>query len=102
MATKTITALTALAAKAAVDDELHLWDLSAAAAKKVTVLELTNYHGAFAVASLPSSGSQTAGDTAYATDGRRSGEGGGAGSGLPVWSDGTNWRVHYDNSVVVA
>jgi len=39
---------------------------------------------------------------AYATDGRRSGQGVGAGTGCPVWSDGTNWRTFYDNTVVAA
>lgn len=37
-----------------------------------------------------------------ATNGRKSGEGPGAGTGCPVWWDGTNWRTFYDNSVVAA
>jgi hypothetical protein len=43
-----------------------------------------------------------AGTIAYASNGRKSGEGSGAGTGVPVWSDGTNWRTFYDNSVVAA
>lgn len=39
---------------------------------------------------------------AYATNGRRSGETAGNGTGCPVWSDGTNWRTFYDNSIVSA
>ncbi|MEL5392882.1 endosialidase catalytic beta-propeller domain-containing protein [Serratia nevei] len=39
---------------------------------------------------------------AYATDGRRAGEAGGSGTGVPVYWDGAAWRVYYDNSVVAA
>ncbi len=39
---------------------------------------------------------------AFATNGRKSGEGAAAGTGCPVWSDGTNWRTFYDNSIVAA
>jgi hypothetical protein len=38
----------------------------------------------------------------FATNGRKSGEGVGAGTGIPVWSDGTNWRTYYDNSIAAA
>jgi hypothetical protein len=54
------------------------------------------------VAGLPSASLYLKGRTAFATNGRRSGEGAGAGSGVPVWSDQTNWRTFYDNSVVAA
>lgn len=40
------------------------------------------------------------GAIAYATDGRKSGEGGGAGTGLPVWWDGTNWKNFHDNATL--
>jgi hypothetical protein len=53
----------------------------------------------YAVAGLPSA---AAGKSAYATNGRRAGEGVGAGTGIPVWSDAANWRTYYDNSVVAA
>lgn len=55
----------------------------------------------YAVASLPTSGI-TAGCTAYATNGRKSGEGVGSGTGVPVWHDGTNWRTFYDNTIAAA
>jgi len=54
----------------------------------------------FTVANLPSASEAGAGATAYASNGRRSGEQPGAGTGIPVWSDGTIWRTYYDNSVV--
>lgn len=43
------------------------------------------------VAGLPTD--KTVGDWAYATDGRKAGEGAGSGTGLPVWWDGTNWKA---------
>jgi len=42
------------------------------------------------------------GTTAFATDGRKSGEGAGSGTGCPVWWDGTNWLTFYDNTTVAA
>lgn len=38
-----------------------------------------------------SSLSQRTGDWAYATNGRKAGEGAGSGSGTPVWFDGASW-----------
>ncbi|HIE0170411.1 TPA: hypothetical protein ACXI8G_000952 [Serratia marcescens] len=55
----------------------------------------------YAVNALPTSG-LISGAEAYATNGRRAGEGAGAGSGCPVWFDGTYWRTYYDNSIVAA
>lgn len=43
-----------------------------------------------------------AGQQAYASDGRKSGEGAGAGTGVPVWWNGTSWLTFYNNSVVIA
>lgn len=57
--------------------------------------------GSFTVSSLPTTGI-SAGATAYASNGRKSGEGSGSGSGIPVWYDGTNWRTYFDNSVAAA
>lgn len=56
------------------------------------------------VAALPSGSPSPfkAGTLAYASDGRKSGEAEGAGTGCPVWWDGTHWRTHYDNSIVAA
>lgn len=53
------------------------------------------------VADLPSSG-LIIGETAYANDGRRSGETAGNGSGCPVWWDGSNWLTFYDSTTVAA
>lgn len=58
--------------------------------------------GSSVVASLPSAASAGAGATYYASNGRKSGEGAGAGTGIPVWSDGTSWRTYYDNTVAAA
>lgn len=54
------------------------------------------------VASLPPAAKFPKGTSYFASNGRRAGEGPGAGSGVQVWSDGTVWRTFYDNSVVSA
>lgn len=51
------------------------------------------------VASLPT-GSE--GMTAYATNGRKQGEGSGAGTGVPVYFSATKWRRYSDDTEVVA
>lgn len=56
----------------------------------------------YTVAGLPSTTTYGVGSEAFATNGRRAGEGAGTGTGCPVWSDGTNWRTFYDNSIVAA
>lgn len=56
----------------------------------------------YTVAGLPSTTTYGVGSKAFASNGRRAGEGAGTGSGCPVWSDGTNWRTFYDNSIVAA
>ncbi len=56
----------------------------------------------FTVATLPTPSTAGAGAMAYASDGRKSGEGPGAGTGIPVWSDSANWRTFYDNTVAAA
>lgn len=53
----------------------------------------------FTVAELPAG---TEGQTAYATNGRKVGEGGGSGTGVPVyWSTGS-WRVYSTDAAVAA
>jgi hypothetical protein len=52
----------------------------------------------YAVASLPAG---AAGDTAYASDGRKAGEGGGSGTGVLVFYDGSNW-IAVDTGATVA
>ena len=52
---------------------------------KVTV---SNYHN-YTVDTLPSRPIE--GDTAYASNGRKNGEGAGAGTGVLVFFDGSNW-----------
>lgn len=53
----------------------------------------------YAVADLPSVG---AGQTAYATDGRKNGEGAGLGTGVLVFSDATAWRACDTGATVAA
>lgn len=42
------------------------------------------------------------GQVAYATDGRKTGEGGGSGTGCPVYFSNTHWRRFYDDTQVTA
>ena len=58
--------------------------------------------GSFTVGTLPSASTAGAGATAFASNGRKSGEGPGSGTGVPVWGDGTNWKTYYDNTTVAA
>lgn len=58
-------------------------------------------HGSFAVAELPTTG-VAAGNTAYATDGRKAGETGGNGTGVKVFYDGTNWIANDTGATVAA
>lgn len=51
----------------------------------------TNGLGNFTVANLPSASAVGAGVIAYATDGRKNGETAGNGTGVLVFSDGSNW-----------
>lgn len=44
----------------------------------------------------------TAGDLAYASDGRKAGEGAGAGTGVLVFRDGTAWRAVDTGATVAA
>ena len=56
----------------------------------------------YVVASLPAPSAALTGAIAVATNGRKSGESAGAGSGCPAWCDGSHWRTFYDNSIVAA
>lgn len=56
--------------------------------------------GRYTVAGLPAAG--TAGRVAFATNGRKVGEGGGAGTGVPCYDDGTAWRRYSDDTTVAA
>lgn len=53
----------------------------------------------YAVADLPAVG---AGQVAYATDGRKNGEGAGSGTGVLVFSDATAWRACDTGATVAA
>lgn len=53
----------------------------------------------YTVAGLPAG---SAGDTAYASNGRKNGEGGGAGTGVMVFKDGTAWRACDTGATVAA
>lgn len=57
---------------------------------------------AYTVAGLPTPTSALQEGQAFASNGRKSGEGGGAGTGVPVWCDGAAWRTFYDNAAVAA
>lgn len=54
----------------------------------------------YTVAGLP--GVSVAGDTAFASNGRKNGEGGGAGTGVLVFSDGSAWRACDTGATVAA
>lgn len=56
----------------------------------------------YAVASLPSAATSGLGAIAYATNGRKAAEGAAAGTGVPVFSDSTNWLCFYNNLIVTA
>jgi hypothetical protein len=53
----------------------------------------------YTVATLPAVG---AGQVAYASNGRKNGEGGGAGTGVMVFSDATAWRACDTGATVAA
>ncbi|MEH6565544.1 MAG: DUF2793 domain-containing protein [Halopseudomonas sp.] len=55
--------------------------------------------GSFTVATLPTA--PLTGAQAYATNGRKAGEGAGAGTGVPVYFQGS-WKTYYDNTIVQA
>jgi len=42
------------------------------------------------------------GQTAYATNGRKTGEGGGAGTGIPCYYSNATWRRYYDDAQITA
>jgi hypothetical protein len=57
-------------------------------------------YGNFTVVNLPPSPS--AGQTAYATNGRKIGEGAGGGTGVPVYYSNGAWRVYSTDAPVAA
>lgn len=58
--------------------------------------------GASTVADLPDPTGLAPGSYYFATDGLKSGEDSGSGTGVPVWTDGTSWLTFYDNTEVQA
>lgn len=56
--------------------------------------------GNYAVANLPVAGEP--GRTAFATDGRKEGQGIGAGTGVLVYDDGTDWKSVDTSATVLA
>jgi hypothetical protein len=58
------------------------------------------YAAVTAVAMLPAT--SDLGDWAYAIDGRKNGEGGGSGTGTPVWWDGAAWKAPDTGATVAA
>jgi len=59
-----------------------------------------NFVGAFSVAGLPAS--PAAGTTAYASNGRKLGEGSGSGTGVPVYFQGGSWRTFSSDQPVAS
>ena len=72
-----------------------LWTASVSTALKLSGTS-------FKVADLPEAKSYQIGSTSFASNGRKAGEGPGAGSGVPIWTDGVKWRTFYDNTEVMA
>lgn len=65
----------------------------------------TNQLGAFTVANLPTTTmvkTLGAGDMAFATNGRKDGEGAGVGTGVPVFWDGSGWKTVTTGAAVAA
>jgi hypothetical protein len=60
---------------------------------------VTLYRAIDLTANLPTTGNAE-GDWAYATDGRKTGEGAGAGTGVPVWWSGSHWYAVDSGAVV--
>lgn len=56
--------------------------------------------GSFTVATLPNN--PIVGQLAYATNGRKVGEGAGSGTGVPVYFSNGAWRVYSTDAVVAA
>ena len=56
--------------------------------------------GAFTVAALPAAVNN--GQTAYASNGRKVGEGSGAGTGVPVYYSNGAWRVYSTDAAVAS
>lgn len=56
--------------------------------------------GTLTVAALPSNANP--GQTAYASNGRKAGEGAGAGTGVPVYYSNGAWRVYSTDAAVAA
>jgi hypothetical protein len=56
----------------------------------------------FTVAQLPGASSYPKGTPSFAANGRKAGEGAGAGTGVPIWTDGSKWLTFYDNTEVQA
>lgn len=54
------------------------------------------------VAAINALGSPAAGEEAYASDGRKPGEGGGSGTGVPAFYDGSGWRSACDGTALAA
>lgn len=59
----------------------------------------SNYLGSFTVAGLPTG---AVGNTAYASNGRKNGEGSGSGTGVMVFRDATAWRAADTGATVAA
>lgn len=101
MAAKRIKELTALASPLQGADEVMVSDTSADADRKLSLTNLLAGLGVvtYTVSALPTA---TANRMAYASDGRKSGEGSGAGTGVLVIANGTNWKTVDTGGTVAA
>lgn len=91
--------VTSLANGTAAADAVNLGQLNGAG----TITGVKTFSAAFkvatyTVATLPANAAR---QVAYASDGRKVGEGGGAGTGTLVYNDGTAWRRVGDDTTVV-
>ena len=83
-------------------DILHIWDASAAADRKATLAALLAALGCASATVSGLGSAATANIFKYATDGRKVGEGAGAGTGVIVRSSGSVWQRIDDATTVAA
>lgn len=80
---------------------IAVWELIAERFRKLETSERSEITGGLspvAFADLPAAGQ--AGRMIFVTDGRKTGEGAGAGTGTPAYDDGVAWRRTADDSTV--
>lgn len=76
----------------------NIYDLQKAT--EITATRISK--GGYTVANLPKATASTEGQLAYATNGRKVGEGVGAGTGVPIYFSNGKWRVYSTDAQVAA